>query len=773
MPGMTHIQEGITSKVSIALTTISSFASSFIIALIVHWKTALVLSPVFVMMVIVNTLCGPRIVKYHQKANVANEKASGLAQEAISYIRHVYALGIQHHLMASVAQITTIALVVVIGAFAIVRIAPAAQALAATVSSTSVVLNEMARRSPQDPFDMSGETVNNFQGDIELRGISLRYPQRPDSQVLKDVSFTCPSMKTTAIVGASGSGKSSIINLLERFYEPTGGVIYMDNVDIQKLNLRWLRCQMGLVRQQPVLFDTTIFENIRYGLVSSSSTQLSGEALDQKIISAAKIANAHEFIESLPHGYQTMVLLLDEATSALDATSESAVQTALNKAAKDRTTIIIAHRLSTIRHADNIVVISKGLVVEQGTHDDLIALDGHYARQVRAQQVASRERGEDGDMDIESVEKHVNIRDDKTISDVGPGLQLGKDPAESSESHDKIDKPKTWGLSNTLALSSYQACGWVRLQMLAIFDSNTRQNGINAASYAIKIVKSVGTFASLGLEEFVLERYDGFLAKQSEKSLRSILGASSLYAESQSVVYLASALAVWCGGTLLIKSEYTLFQIYICYNALISGAQIAGSIFSFAPDASKAIHASWAINEMLEHNQLVRRGGARTAATKSIMERAIYENIAMGIEGQDVSNEAIWAACRQANIDGFIASLPDGLSTFVGPEGSTLSGGQKQRIEIARALLRNPSILLLDEATSALDTESEALVQEALGFASGHRTTIAVAHRLSTIQKADLICVLDHGKLVESGTHQELVQKKGAYWELLKLQDLQ
>lgn len=255
----------------------------------------------------------------------------------------------------------------------------------------------------------------------------------------------------------------------------------MDNVDIQKLNLHWLRCQIGLVRQQPVLFDTTIFENIRYGLIGSSSTQLFGEALDQKIISAAKMANAHEFIESLPQGYQTMVgenaiqlsggqkqriaiaraliknprvLLLDEATSALDATSESAVQTALNKAAKDRTTIIIAHRLSTIRHADNIVVMSKGLVVEQGTHDDLIALDGHYARQVRAQQVASRERGEGGDMDIESVEKPVadNVHDDEMISDLGAGLQLENEPVKRSESHDKINKPKTWGLGNTLAL---------------------------------------------------------------------------------------------------------------------------------------------------------------------------------------------------------------------------------------------------------------------------------------------------------------------------------
>jgi ATP-binding cassette subfamily B (MDR/TAP) protein 1 len=294
------------------------------------------------------------------------------------------------------------------------------------------------------------------------------------------------------------------------------------------------------------------------------------------------------------------------------------------------------------------------------------------------------------------------------------------------------------------------ACGWVRLQMLAIFDSHTRQNGVDAASYAAEIVKSVGTVASLSLEEFVLERYDGFLAKQSEKSLRSILGASSLYAASQSVVYLASALAFWYGGTLLLNSEYSLFQIYICYNALISGAQIAGSIFSFAPDASKAMHASWEINKILElrpashskehpdgHNEkglgegyiqfknvsfaypsrsmrlalddfslkigtgqfvaLVGPSGCGKSTFLSLIERfyapdagsifvdgqdistidvdkyrksislvsqesvlfstTVRENIAMGLPGEDVPDEAIWAACRQANIESFIASL--------------------------------------------------------------------------------------------------------------------
>jgi ATP-binding cassette, subfamily B (MDR/TAP), member 1 len=281
MSDMTHVQEGITSKVSIALTAVAAFGSSFVISLIVHWRTALVLSPSFLAMALFGSLGGARVVKHHKEAKVATEKASGLAQEAMSSVRQVYALGVQHHLAekyrafmktagrpsrkaayivglviawsntapilihaltfwagslflvqdnASVAEITTIALVVVIGAFAIVRIAPAAQALASTVSSASVLLEEMSRQSPQDPFDPTGTTMDSVQGEIELRQVCMTYPTRPDAQVMTNVSFKCPAMKTTAIVGASGSGKSSIINLLERFYEPTAGQIRESDV---------------------------------------------------------------------------------------------------------------------------------------------------------------------------------------------------------------------------------------------------------------------------------------------------------------------------------------------------------------------------------------------------------------------------------------------------------------------------------------------------------------------------------------------------------------
>jgi ATP-binding cassette subfamily B (MDR/TAP) protein 1 len=413
------------------------------------------------------------------------------------------------------------------------------------------------------------------------------------------------------------------------------------------------------------------------------------------------------------------------------------------------------------------------------------------------------------------------------------------------------------------------ACGWLRLQILAVFDAKTRQDGRDAASYASELVKTVETVASLGLEEFVLGKYDVFLAHQSAQSLRSILSASSLYAASQSIVYLCAALAFWYGGILIVDGEYSLFQFIVCFSALISGSQIAGSIFTFAPDASKAMHAAWEVKELLERKPrispnpnggdpdgdlsgqttehgtiefnnvsfsypsrpeqlalnnfslkvepgqsvaLVGGSGSGKSTVFALVERfydpnqgsvlasghdisklnlgryrqiislvtqeavlysgSIRENIALGIPDQDVADEAIWAACKQANIYDFVTSLQDGLSTLVGPSGSMLSGGQKQRVAIARALLRQPKILLLDEATSALDTESERLVQAALEAAAQDKTTLTIAHRLSTVRKADLIYVLSQGTLVESGTHEELLSKKGEYWEFVNMQNL-
>ncbi|XP_047223153.1 mitochondrial potassium channel ATP-binding subunit isoform X1 [Girardinichthys multiradiatus] len=235
-------------------------------------------------------------------------------------------------------------------------------------------------------------------GRVDFMNISFSYPTRPGHEVLKKFNLTLPPCKTIAIVGESGGGKSTVASLLERFYDPTSGVVMLDGLDIRTLDLAWIRGQViGFINQEPVLFGSSILENIRFG---------KPDATDAEVISAAKQANAHRFITSFPDGYNTMVgergvtlsggqkqriaiaraliknpsiLVLDEATSALDAESERVVQEALDRATKGRTVLIIAHRLSTIQGADLICVMSNGRIVEAGTHLELLSKGGLYS----------------------------------------------------------------------------------------------------------------------------------------------------------------------------------------------------------------------------------------------------------------------------------------------------------------------------------------------------------------------------------------------------------
>jgi subfamily B ATP-binding cassette protein MsbA len=248
-----------------------------------------------------------------------------------------------------------------------------------------------------DISDKSNATIlHQVHGKISFQDVTFSYDDKQD--VLKSINLEIASGEILALVGPSGAGKTTILNLIPRFYDPTSGNVLIDGFNLRDVTQASLRNQIGIVPQETLLFGGTIWENIHYGRL---------DATDNEIIEAAKAANAYEFIVELTDGYQTIVgergirlsggqrqrvaiarailkdpriLLLDEATSSLDNESEHLVQEALGRLMQNRTTVIIAHRLSTVRIANRVAVIDKGEIVELGNHDDLMAMDGLYAK---------------------------------------------------------------------------------------------------------------------------------------------------------------------------------------------------------------------------------------------------------------------------------------------------------------------------------------------------------------------------------------------------------
>jgi ATP-binding cassette, subfamily B (MDR/TAP), member 1 len=263
--------------------------------------------------------------------------------------------------------------------------------LAKGADAVASVFAVLDRETEIDPDNPEGYKPEKLKGDVDIRGVDFSYPSRPDVIIFKGFSLSIQPGKSTALVGQSGSGKSTIIGLIERFYDPLRGVVKIDGRDIKTYNLRALRHHIGLVSQEPTLFAGTIRENIMYGTETASEAEIEN---------AARSANAYDFISNLKDGYDTWcgergvqlsggqkqriaiarailknpaILLLDEATSALDSQSEKVVQEALDRVMVGRTSVVVAHRLSTIQNCDLITVLDKGSIVEKGTHASLMA----------------------------------------------------------------------------------------------------------------------------------------------------------------------------------------------------------------------------------------------------------------------------------------------------------------------------------------------------------------------------------------------------------------
>lgn len=984
----------------------------------------------------------------------------------------------------------------------------------AAVASYEKLRLDMRRESLIDGTAESGLRHEAPGGTFEFKNVSFAYPSRPDINVLNHFDLRIPANKHTAIIGLSGSGKSTIAGLATRLYDPASGEILFDGHDIRDLNVFDLRSCVSLVQQEAPLLDASLLENIAHGLINSNNlahshlkpvllgTELAevaeevrsgnslavvaerhGQAVSEIVSlvrSAAAYADADSFIVALKHGYGTTVgssgrlisggqkqrislaralikdprvLILDEATASLDSKSEQRIQRAISEHARGRTLITVAHRLSTITHADNIVVMHKGRLVEQGNHEELMSRNGTYADLVKLQAlgttaessiatgvVTEPDQGPEKHSDIEdgslSRESQVNNEKSDLDSDKVPAVES---PAEEEEppAPKKSLKALAWGYApalrphlvvilvallgsvvvggafsgeaiifgNTIGsldpckpvdyirsqsnlfglmffvlaiieffanlvswsgfgwtserlvytvrvlslrslfqqdlqwhqsegrtpsmLLSYitrdgnalaglsgsvlgtlfsitvnlfaaivltnivawkialvclslvpllLGCGLMELRVVGKFEERHETAYTKSVAIGVEAVTSIKLVAALSLEEERLATYRRSLRGPRKETFNVILQASFWQAMTYFLGNCANALSYWWGAKQIVAGNYTQIRFLIVVFSLLVGALLWSQMFALAPELSNARGALARILWLIEIGSdkmsgkvanpetgiyteekdleaigetkslysssdkpasvqfsnvhfyyparpeikvlngltlnvkpgqfcaLVGPSGAGKSTIIALAERfyapesgsilvddfditksrdvsfrdaislvpqesVLFEgsvafNVGLGARpGHEVSMDEIVAACKLANIHETVQELPDGYETLCGPNGNQFSGGQKQRLSIARALVRKPKLLILDESTSALDAKSEQLLQDSLDQVAKETTVIAIAHRLRTIRKADVIFQIEAGQCTASGTHDDLMMSSASYRE--------
>lgn len=1166
------IRSGTSEKVGICLASLSFFVTAYIVAFIKDYELAAILISLIPAYFIMSIVGSHYIEKYSGLMSDYAATAASIASEGLSNITVVHAFGANARLedkfsralkaseteglkkatavgiqsgvlyfvaysanglafwqgsksiALSVSQGTggttvgatfTVIFILIEATLLLSQVAPFVHLFTGAVASYHKLREDMDRETLIDGTSTSGLRLTQAEGGFELRDVSFSYPSRPEITVLDHVNISIPAYKHTAIVGLSGSGKSTIAGLVTRLYDPTDGRVFFDGHDLCELNTHDLRSYVGLVQQEPSLLDRSILENIAHGLINSSNpahaqlrtvllssdlADIASEVREGKDLAAAAeergsdvveivslvrkaatLADADPFIVALQHGYGTnvgssgrlisggqkqrislaralvkdpAVLILDEATAALDSRSEQRIQRAISKITGGRTVLTIAHRLSTITNADNIIVMHKGRILEEGDHSTLMAKNGTYAELVNLQtlgKVSGRDETPTnndggGSNDDTSITQQASLTDTDVEKDnVSKHQDINEvivaDDTEEEEPEPETPKKSLWALARgyapalrphvltlTLALLgavlvggafsgeavifgntvgslnicksassirshgeffglmffvlaiieffanlvSWSAFGWVsenivysvrvlsfrslfeqdlqwhqsegrtpalllsyitrdgnalaglsgsvigtffsisvnliaaivmthiiawrialvclalvplllgaglmELRVLGKFEERHENAYTKSVDIGAEAITSIKTVASLSLEEVTLSTYRRSLQGPRQETLMVTVQASLFQAVTYFLGNCVNALAYWWGSKQIMAGNYTQTQFLIVVFSLLVSALLWSQMFALAPELSAARGAMARILGLIEIGSdkmqgrmggppaitgrssgekdleastekqpsptsgnrassvqfrdvhfayparpdvkvltglsldiqpghfcaLVGPSGAGKSTIISLIERlytpesgsividgvdvtkqrsvsfrdnialvpqesVLFEgtiefNIGLGARsGQEVTMAEIEEACRLANIHDVIQALPEGYQTMCGPNGNQFSGGQKQRLSIARALVRKPKLLILDEPTSALDAESERLLQDGLEKAAKEITVIAIAHRLHTIRKANRIYLIEAGQCVDSGTHEELLEKSASY----------
>ncbi|CAI0418943.1 unnamed protein product [Linum tenue] len=520
-----QIQEVMGEKMANFVQQLFTFFCGYVVGFLRSWKVSLVVFSVTPLMMFCGIAYKAVYVGLATKEEAAYVKAGTVAQQAISAIRTVFSFVAEDNLSAKYSELlansipigakigfakgagmgviylvtySTWALAFWYGAILVSRgeisggdaiacffgvnlggrglalsLSYFAQFAQGTVAATRIY--EIIDRVPEiDPYSPEGRTSLSTRGRIEFKGVTFAYPSRPDALILRSINLVIPSSKTLALVGASGGGKSTIFALIERFYDPVSGVISLDGHDLRTLQVKWLRSQMGMVGQEPILFATSIMENVLMG---------KEDATEREAIKACIAANAHDFVSALPQGYDTQVgdrgtqlsggqkqrialarailkdptiLLLDEPTSALDPESESAVQKTIDKISLGRTTIVIAHRLATVKNSNTIVVLDQGSVVEIGNHRQLMDKAGCYYDLVKlaSQGATSKHAGLDTEKSKATYEKSVS--DVKAQFEKSRSMSRPEDP-ETTATQQTRKPTEKFRLSEVWALQKPEA----------------------------------------------------------------------------------------------------------------------------------------------------------------------------------------------------------------------------------------------------------------------------------------------------------------------------